>query len=72
MAQTLTSAHPQRQQPLGQRREQRPSLLEIGGGEANDVSHVLIHTFNCLISLSKAHYQPHLWNTILQLSAHFA
>jgi hypothetical protein len=26
---------------------------------------MLTHTFNCLISLGKAHDQPHLWNTIV-------
>src|SRR5262245_31788093 len=37
----------------------RESLAREG-----DVSHVLTHTFNFLISLSIAHYQQHLWNTI--------
>jgi len=32
--------------------------------EKGDVSHGLPHTFNCLISLRKAHYQQHFWNTI--------
>jgi hypothetical protein len=34
MAQTLTRDHPPRKLPLGQRLEQHPSLLEIGGVEA--------------------------------------
>ena len=33
--------------------------------QASSVLHVLIRTFNCLIWLSKAHYQQHFWNATL-------